>query len=181
MSWQIDHSHSQVTFSVRHLMVTNVRGEFDKFSGTVEFDEQNPANSKIDVQIEAASVNTKDAKRDEHLRSADFFDAEHYPYLHFTSKNIVATDAQHGRIFGDLTIRGVTKEVVLEVEYTGSAKTPWGTTSAGFNASTKVNRTEWGLNWNAALETGGVLVGDDVKIALEVELVQVPQDVPATA
>src|ERR1041385_8775414 len=135
MAWKIDHSHSQITFAVRHLMVTNVRGEFDKFTGTVEFDEKNPTNSKIEVQIEAASVNTKEPKRDEHLRSADFFDAELYPYLHFVSKNIVATDANHGRVVGDLTIRGVTKEIVLEVEYTGSAKTPWGSTSAGFNAT----------------------------------------------
>lgn len=181
MSWQIDHSHSQITFSVRHMMVTNVRGEFDKFSGTVEFDEKTPANSKINVQIEAASINTKEPKRDDHLRSADFFDAANYPYLYFVSKNIVATDAQHGRVIGDLTIRGVTKEVVLDVEYTGSIKSPWGTTSAGFNAQTKINRADWGLTWNAALEAGGVLVGDDIKISIEAELVQVAESTPATA
>jgi len=178
MAWQIDFAHSQIQFSVRHMMISNVRGVFEKFSGAIEFDEQDFTRSSIDVHIEAASVNTKEEKRDAHLRSADFFDAEKYPYLTFKSKNIAVTGSNTGRVLGDLTIRGVTREVVLEVEYVGSSKSPWGATNAGFNAHTKLNRKEWGLEWNVALETGGFLVGDDINISIELELVKVEQ--PAT-
>ncbi len=181
MSWQIDSAHTRIEFSARHMMVTNVRGEFEKFSGTVEFDESNPANSKIDVTIDAASIYTREERRDAHLRSADFLDVENYPTLHFVSKNIVATDPKHGRILGDLTIRGVTKEVTLDVEYTGSGKTPYGVTSAGFNAHTKINRTDWGLVWNVALETGGILVSENVNISLEVELIKVAETAAAVS
>jgi polyisoprenoid-binding protein YceI len=156
-------------------MVTNVRGEFDKFSGTIEFDEKNLANSRVDVQIEAASINTKAADRDNHLRSADFLDAANHPYLRFKSKRVIPTGSTHGRLVGDLTIRGVSREVTLDVEYVGSAKTPYGTTNAGFNARTKINRKDWGLAWNAALESGGVLVGDEINVNIELELVKVPQ------
>jgi len=181
MSWQIDPAHSAIEFSVRHLMITNVRGQFDKFSGTIEFDEQNPTQTKVNVEIEATSVNTKTTDRDNHLRSADFLDAANYPKLTFVSKNIALVDKTHARMTGDLTIRGVTKPVTLEVEYVGSSKTPWGTTSAGFNAKTKINRKDWGLEWNAALETGGVVVGDDVNITIEMELVKVQEQAAATA
>ncbi len=184
MAWKIDPAHSQLLFTVRHLMVTNVRGEFDKFSGIVEFDVQHPEKSSVDVQIDAASINTKAADRDNHLRSADFLDVANYPTLHFVSKRIVVTDANHGKLIGDLTIRDVTKEVTLDVEYTGSAKTPWGTTSAGFNAHTKINRKDWNLTWNAPLETGGVLVGDELNVNIEIELTKVEQPAaaaPATA
>jgi polyisoprenoid-binding protein YceI len=172
MSWQIDLSHSHIQFSVRHMMISKVRGRFEQFSGNVELDEQNPANSRVEVQIEAASIDTKSADRDKHLRSPDFFDAEQFPYLTFKSKRVEQIDATHGRIIGDLTIRDVTREVVLDTEYAGQAKSPWGTTSAGFSAETKINRKEWGLNWNVALETGGWLVSDEITISIELELVQ---------
>jgi polyisoprenoid-binding protein YceI len=179
MAWQIDTSHSQVEFSVRHMMISNVRGRFESLAGTVEFDEANPARSTVDVQIEAASVNTRDPRRDGHLKSPDFFDAEQYPYLTFKSKRVVPETENTGKIVGDLTIRGVTREVVLDVYYSGLAKSPWGTTSAGFSAETRISRKDWGLNWNQALETGGMLVGDEIRIAIELEVVR--QEAPAEA
>ncbi|HNT25178.1 MAG TPA: YceI family protein [Anaerolineales bacterium] len=172
MSWKIDPAHSEINFTVRHMMISNVRGRFEKFDGLVEGDEKNIANSTVDVQIEVGSINTKEAQRDAHLRSADFFNAEAFPYMTFKSSRVEALDASHGRIYGDLTIRDVTKEVVLDVEYSGMAKSPWGTESAGFTATTTINRKDWGLVWNVALETGGVLVGEEVKINIEVELIK---------
>lgn len=181
-SWVIDNSHSSIEFVVRHMMISKVRGSFQNFTGTVEFDEQNPSNSSVNVQIEAASINTRDAKRDAHLTSPDFLDAANHPYLSFVSKRVEVVDSEHGKIIGDLTIRGVTREVVLETTYNGQAKSPWGTTSAGFNASATINRKDWGLNWNVALETGGVLVGEEVTIAIELEIVkQVPVEADAVA
>ncbi len=181
MAWVIDSAHSEINFTVRHMMISNVRGQFQKFSGTVEFDEQNPINTKVDVQIEAASVNTKEEKRDAHLRSPDFFDAEHYPYLTFKSKRVAVKDAHHTTVYGDLTIRDITQEVALEVEYNGQSKSPWGTTSAGFTARTQIKRKNWNLNWNVALETGGWLVGDDINVSIEMEIVKQPEAVPAAA
>ncbi len=172
MSWKIDPAHSQIQFSIRHMMISNVRGRFENFSGVVEFDEQNPARSKVDVQIEAASVNTREAQRDGHLKSPDFFNADKYPYLTFKSKRIEKTDATHGRVVGDLTIRHITKPVVLDVEYSGQAKSPWGAVSAGFSATTKINRKDWDLTWNVALETGGVLVGDEINVSIELEIIK---------
>ena len=179
MAWAIDSVHTEVNFSVRHMMISNVRGQFQKLTGTVEFDEAKPAATKVDVQIETASVNTKDEKRDGHLKSPDFFAADQYPYLTFKSKRVDVKDASHAYLIGDLTIRDITKEVTLEVEYNGSAKSPWGTTSAGFSAKTSIKRKEWNLNWNVALETGGWLVGDDVHISIELEIVKQPDAVPA--
>jgi polyisoprenoid-binding protein YceI len=178
MSWTIDSAHSEVNFTVRHMMISNVRGRFEKFTGTVDFDENNPANTLVDVQIEAASISTRDAQRDGHLRSPEFFDVENYPYLTFKSKRVEMIDSQHARLVGDLAIRGTTREVTLDVEYSGMSKSPWGTTNAGFTASTKISRKEWNLNWNVALETGGWLVGDEVKIDLELELIQQAEAVP---
>jgi polyisoprenoid-binding protein YceI len=172
MSWKIDPAHSQIQFTARHMMIANVRGRFENFTGTVEFDEENPAHSTVDVQIEAASLNTKEPNRDTHLRSPDFFNAEQYPYLTFKSKRVEKLDAAHGRLIGDLTIRDVTREVVLDVEYAGQAKSPWGAVSAGFSAQTKINRKDWGLNWNVALETGGWLVGEEVTINIELEVIK---------
>jgi polyisoprenoid-binding protein YceI len=172
MTWQIDPAHSHVQFSIRHMMISTVRGQFERFGGTVELDEQNPARSTVDVQIEAASINTREARRDGHLASPDFFDAAQYPYLTFKSTRVEQLDDSHARVFGDLTIRDVTKEVVLNVEYAGQAKSPWGTVSAGFSAQTKINRKDWGLSWNQTLETGGVLVGEEITINIEVELVK---------
>jgi len=140
MSWKIDPAHSEVNFTVRHMMISNVRGRFESFTGTVEFDPTNPVNSSVDVQIESASINTREGQRDAHLRSADFFDAENHPYLTFKSKKVAVLDDAHGRIIGDLTIRGVTKEVALDTEFNGTSQSPWGFSSAGFSASTKNNR-----------------------------------------
>ena len=181
MSWMIDSAHTEANFAVRHMMISNVRGQFQKVAGTVEFDVANPANTLVDVQIEAASISTREAQRDGHLRSPDFLDAEKYPYLTFKSKRVEVKDATHARLIGDLTIRDVTKEVALDVEYNGSARSPWGTTSAGFSAKTAIKRKEWNLNWNVALETGGWLVGDDVHINIELEIVQQPEAAPAAA
>ena len=175
MAWQIDTSHSDIQFSVRHMMISKVRGRFENFSGTVNFDESNPTNTTVEIAVDLNSINTRDEKRDGHLRSADFFDVENYPTMTFVSKKVEQTDEFNGRLIGDLTIRGVTHEVALDVQYSGTAKSPWGTTSAGFSAKGKVNRKEFGLNWNAALETGGVLVGEDVEIAIELEIVKQPE------
>jgi polyisoprenoid-binding protein YceI len=175
MAYQIDLSHSQIQFTVRHMMISKVRGWFQKFGGTVALDETNPANTSVDIQIEAASIFTRDERRDGHLKSADFFDAEKYPNLTFKSKQVTVTSPSTAKLSGDLTIRDVTHPVVLDVEYSGSAKSPWGTTSFGFSGSTTINRKDWNLNWNAALETGGVLVGDEITIDIELELVQVPE------
>ena len=179
MSWQLDYTHSHIQFSVRHMMISKVKGEFEKFEGTVNFDEANPTNTTVNVTVDLNSINTREEKRDGHLRSADFFDVENYPSMTFVSKRVEKTGENSGKLIGDLTLRGITKEVTLNVEYAGQAKSPWGTTSAGFTASGKINRKEFGLSWNAALETGGVLVGEDVEISIEVELVK--QAEPATA
>ncbi|WP_322815789.1 YceI family protein [Chloroflexus sp.] len=177
MTWVIDASHSMITFSVRHMMISKVRGRFTRFDGTVDFDEQNPTNSKVQVTIDASSIDTRDERRDGHLMSPDFLDVANYPTLTFVSKRVEVIDESHGRIIGDLTIRGVTREVTLDVEYNGQSKSPWGTISAGFSATTKINRKDWGLTWNVALETGGVLVGEEVTIEIEIEIVkQVPQE-----
>lgn len=181
MAWQIDPSHSHVQFSVRHMMISKVRGQFERFTGTVNLDEQNVTNSSVEVEIETASINTRDPKRDAHLASPDFLDAEHYPYLTFKSKRVEQIDAANGRILGDLTIRDVTREVVLDVEFTGQAKSPWGTTSAGFSAQTKINRKDWNLNWNVALETGGWLVGDEITIDIELEIVKQVEEAETAA
>jgi polyisoprenoid-binding protein YceI len=172
MSWKIDSAHSQVQFTVRHMMISNVRGRFEDFSGTIEFNEEDPTQTRIDVQIDAASINTREAQRDGHLKSADFFDVERYPSLRFTSREVRKVSDDHYRIIGDLTIRDITREVVLEAEYAGQVKSPWGTVSAGFSAHTRINRTDWGLVYNAVLETGGILVGEEVKIDLELELIK---------
>ena len=175
MSWNIDIAHTSVQFTVRHMMISKVRGEFEKFSGTVNLDEANPANTTVDIKIETASVNTRDEKRDGHLRSPDFFNADQYPYMTFKSKRVEVISSDHAHLTGDLTIRDVTREVVLEVEHSGMAKNPWGATAAGFSATTRINRKDWNLNWNMALETGGVLVADEVNIAIELELVKQPE------
>jgi len=172
MKWNIDGSHSTAEFSVRHLMITNVKGRFGALSGTVDYDPEKPEASQIDVTIDATSIDTRDEKRDAHLRSPDFFDTEKFPTLAFKSTSVKKTDDGFAAT-GDLTIHGVTKPVTLEVE-TPSApnKDPWGNTRIGTSAHAKINRKDWGLNWNSALEAGGVLVGEQVKISIEVSLVQ---------
>ncbi len=172
MSWIIDSSHTRVAFSARHMMITNVHGVFEKVSGTVAFDEANPEKSAVEVQIEAASINTRDTNRDTHLRSADFLDAVGHPYLTFKSSRIEKLSKDHGHIHGNLTVRGVTRPVTLDVEFHGKSKSPWGTTNAGFEATTKISRKEWGLTWNVGLETGGWLVSDAVAIKIELEIIK---------
>ncbi|MCA9972103.1 MAG: polyisoprenoid-binding protein [Anaerolineales bacterium] len=179
MTWQIDFAHSEINFTVRHMMISKVRGQFESFDGTVNFDPDNPANTTVNIRVDTSSINTKEGQRDGHLKSPDFLDVETYPTMTFTSTRVEQTGDDTARLVGDLTIRGVTKEVVLNVEYAGQAKSPWGTTSAGFSASGKINRKDWGLTWNQALETGGVLVGDEIKIDIELELVQVAEPMPA--
>jgi polyisoprenoid-binding protein YceI len=181
MSWQVDYAHSEILFSVKHMMITTVRGRFEKFTANVDFNEADPARSRVEVQIDTDSINTREAQRDGHLKSPDFLDAPNHPYLTFVSKRIEKVDDQHGRIIADLTIRGVTNEVILEAQYVGQAKSPWGTTSAGFNATTKIDRTKWGLNWNHLLEAGGLLVGNEITVNIELELVKQPEAELATA
>ncbi len=175
MSWQIDSSHSQINFTARHMMISKVRGTFENFSGTVNFDEENPTHTAVNIEVDLTSINTRDEQRDGHLKSPDFFDVENYPTMKFVSSRVEQFDAHNGRLYGQLTIKDVTKEAVLDVEYAGIAKSPWGTESAGFSASGSINRKEWGLNWNQALETGGVLVGDKINIEIELELVKQAQ------
>jgi len=169
-TWIIDPAHSNVGFSIKHLMIATVRGSFTQANGTVSVDENDPTTAEIDITIPTASVNTRDEKRDAHLRSPDFFDVERFPNMTFRGKRVERQSGDTFRVIGDLTIRDVTREVQLDVELLGRAKDPWGNEKAGFEATTKIKRSEYGLTWNAALETGGVLVGDDVKISIEAEL-----------
>jgi polyisoprenoid-binding protein YceI len=169
--WSIDPSHSHVEFSVRHLMIATVKGRFAEVQGTVVIDEADPTRSEIDVTIAAASVDTRVAQRDEHLRSADFFNVEEFPSLTFKSRRI-ERDGDELTLVGDLTIRGVTREVTLDVTEHGRQTDPWGGLRAGFEATGKIKRSDFGLTWNQALEAGGVAVGDDVKLAIDVELVK---------
>ncbi len=180
MSWKIDNAHTSVQFSVRHMMISKVRGQFEKFSGAVNLDEANPANTTVDIKVETTSVNTREPQRDNDLRSPNFFDSEQFPYMTFKSKKVEVKDSHHARLYADLTIKDITREVVLDVEHTGKAKSPWGSMSAGFNASTRINRKDWNLVYNVALETGGVLVGDEVDIYVELELVKQPDVQEAT-
>jgi polyisoprenoid-binding protein YceI len=171
-SWLIDGSHTNATFSVRHLMISNVRGEFQKVTGTVTYDPAKLESLSVKAELEVASLSTRDAQRDAHLKSADFFDAENHPSLVF-----VSTSARRGdrglEIVGNLTIRGTTREVVLAVDGPTPEQTdPWGNVRVGAAASTKVKRSDFGMTWNSALETGGVLVGDEISIQLDIELIR---------
>jgi polyisoprenoid-binding protein YceI len=179
-TWDIDTSHSAIHFWVRHLVISKVHGRFAKWGGTVQLDEQELGSSRVDVRIEAASIDTQVADRDAHLRSADFLDAANHPELAFTSKRIERSGDGY-RVTGDLTIRGTTREVVLEAEFAGLAKDPWGNQRAGFSAKVAIDRRDFGLTWNAALEAGGVLVGEKVEIAIELEAVKKVEAVPAAA
>lgn len=171
-TWAIDPGHSHVGFSVRHMMVSNTRGSFEKFSGTIVGDPDHPAGAKIDVTIDAASLNTQNPKRDDHLRSADFFDVAKYPTITFQSKRVDKRADGSLRVIGDLTMRGVTKEVVLDVDGPTPAIQVGAATRIGASATTKLNRRDFGLTWNRVLEAGGVTVGDEVKITIELELIK---------
>lgn len=171
-TWNFDLGHSDIGFSVRHLMVSKVRGHFKEWGGSLALDDANIANSKVSVQIQAASIETKDGKRDEHLRSPDFFDVAKFPTLSFESTKVTRKSGEELAVEGNLTIHGVTKPVTLDVELSGEVKDPWGGTRRGFSAKTQVNRKDFGLHWNAALETGGVVVGEKVDIHLEIEVIK---------
>lgn len=172
MAWVIDNGHSSITFSARHMMLSTVRGRFNTFTGTVDFNEAEPAKSAVDVTIDVVSIESKDEKRDGHLKSGDFFDVENFPKMSFKSTSVEKLGDNTAKLHGNLTIKDVTKPVVLNVEYHGQAKAPWGTTSACFHANTKINREDFGLTWNMPLETGGVLVGKEIKIEIDIEVVK---------
>ena len=171
-TWNIDPSHSAIAFSVRHLVVSKTRGRFLKWSGQIRFDPDEPAASSVDVTIDPASLDTAEPQRDAHLRSADFFDVEKFPTASFRSTKVEGLAGDRYRITGNLTLHGVTKAVVLDATYEGSGKDPWGGERAGFVASTSIDRRDFGLEWNKALETGGLLVGEKVELTLEVEAVK---------
>ncbi|MBZ5586313.1 MAG: YceI family protein [Acidobacteriia bacterium] len=170
--WKFDLVHSNIGFSVRHLMISKVHGQFKSWTGTLETDESNPSATRLEVEIDAASIDTREPQRDDHLRSADFLDAAHYPKLTFRSARVEKVDDEHYRVAGDLTIRGVMRQVVLDTEFLGRQKDPWGGERAGFTARTSVDRKDYGLIFNMPLEGGGFLVGDKVEIALDVEVVK---------
>jgi polyisoprenoid-binding protein YceI len=170
-TYALDPSHSVVSFAARHLMVSKVRGRFEVIAGTVTIADDT-ALSAVDATIDTASVHSGDAKRDEHLRSDDFFDVSHYPTITFRSTAVNDHGDGTFDLTGDLTIRDTTRPVVLEGEYLGTAQTPWASTVIGFTAETEVSRKQWGLDWNAVLETGGVVVGDKIKLSIDVEAVK---------
>jgi len=170
--WVSDPTHSEITFKVKHLMITNVKGEFRQFSVETNTVGEGFGNASVKVSIDASSVFTNNNDRDNHLRSADFFDVENYGHLTFEGTSFRQTDDENYQLTGNLTIKGISREVTLDVEFGGINKDPWGNEKAGFSLSGKISRKDWGLNWNAALETGGVLVSDEVKIAAEVQLVR---------
>jgi polyisoprenoid-binding protein YceI len=173
-SYTIDPTHSRVGFVARHAMVTKVRGSFNEFAGTGYFDADNPAASRIELTIQAASIDTRNATRDAHLRSNDFFDMENHPEIRFVSTAVEQVNADDYRVTGDLTIRGVTKPVTVDLEYTGTAVDPYGNQRVGVEGKTTVDRRDWGINWNAALDAGGVLLGEKVVLEFELSAIRTP-------
>lgn len=170
--YQIDPSHSTASFSIKHMMIAKVHGGFEKMSGKLNYDLANPSKSSVEVSIDAKSINTREPKRDEHLKSPDFFDVEKYPSITFKSTSVEEAGDEL-KVVGDLTIHGVTKQITLEVDGpSDEMKDPWGNTKIGASGTTKIKRKDFGLTWNAALEAGGVLVGDDVNITLDVQFVK---------
>ena len=172
-TWNIDPVHSAAEFKVKHMMISNVKGQFTGIAGVLTLDEADVTNSRVEASIKAASITTRDAQRDAHLKSADFFDVENFPALSFKSTRVTRTAAGELMVAGDLTIHGVTRAAVFTVEGpTTPAKDPWGNTRVGLSATTKINRKDFGLTWNAALETGGILVGEEVTITLDIQFVK---------
>jgi polyisoprenoid-binding protein YceI len=170
--WDIDAAHSTAEFSIRHMMITSVKGHFSSMSGTITGDPDDLTSARVHLDIDLATVDTRNNDRDNHLRSADFFDVEKYPSMTFESRSVERTGANTYRVHGDLSLHGVTKPVMVDVTSEGQSKDPWGGTRAGFSATTSVNRKDFGLVWNVALETGGVMVGDQVKVSVELETVK---------
>lgn len=178
--WNIDPAHSSVEFTVRHMMVTTVRGGFGEFAGTINFDPERPEQASVEAVIQAASIHTGTADRDAHLRSADFFEVEKFPTITFKSTRVDAQDPTQAKVYGDLTMHGVVREVALDVQFLGQQKNPFtGAATVGFEASVVINREDFGLTWNQALEAGGVLVSKEVKISLDVQAVPVSETTSA--
>ena len=171
-TWKIDPSHALIEFAVRHLMISTVKGRFTGVQGSLRTDESDRSKSELEVTIDAASIDTREAQRDAHLRSADFLDVEKFPTLTFRSRRVMESGGSEFKLAGDLTVHGVTREVILNVSEQGRVKDPWGGQRVGYIATTSIKRSDFGLTWNVALETGGFVVGDDVKIVIEVELVK---------
>ena len=172
MAWEIDPAHSEAQFAVKHMMFTTIRGHFNVLSGHLHIDEEHPENSWVDAQVDASSVDTRNDYRDNHLRSADFFDVQNYPTLTFKSNKVEHVKGEEYNVIGDLTMHGVTKPVQFKAEYNGKGKSPFGKVVAGLSAKTKINRKDWGLTYNQALETGGMLVSEDVIIEIDLEAVE---------
>ncbi len=172
MAWNIDATHSQAAFSVRHMMISTVRGQFKVLSGQLHIDDANPGNSWVEAEVDAASVDTRDEKRDGHLRSPDFFDVATYPKITFKSTKVEHVGESDYKISGDLTMHGVTKLVTFDAQYHGQLKDVFGLQRAALTAKTSINRKDFGLNWNVALETGGVMLSDKVTIEIDLEAVQ---------
>ena len=171
-TWKIDPAHSHVEFAVRHLMISTVRGRFAGVEGTVRLDDSTPSGADVDVRIDVATIDTREPQRDAHLRSADFFDVDKYPHLTFKAGRIQDRKGRDLKLAGELTMHGVTRPVVLDVTEEGRGRDPWGGERLGISATTKVKRSDFGLTWNQALETGGVVVGDEVRVLLELELLK---------
>lgn len=170
--WKIDSAHANANFAVRHMAVSTVRGRLGTVNGTLNFDPTHPSKASVEVQIDAASIDTGTPDRDNHLRSADFLDVENHPFITFKSTRVAVNGDNEGQVIGDLTIRGITREVTLDVDYLGESTNPFDKSQAvGFGASTKINREDWDLTWNVPLEAGGVLVGKDIKITLDLEAI----------
>ena len=173
ITWKLDPAHSSAEFKVKHMMISNVKGRFTGLEGTILENPSDPTRSTVEASIDVSTINTHDAQRDAHLKSGDFFDAEKYPAMTFKSTKVERKGEAEYRVTGDLTLHGVTKPVTFEVEGPSApAKDPWGNTRIGLSATAKINRKDFGLNWNAALETGGILVGEDVQITLDVQFVK---------
>lgn len=178
--WTFDPAHTTVSFSARHMMITTVRGTLGSVNGELEFDPSNPAAASVTAEIDTTAINSGMADRDNHLKSPDFLDVANFPTITFVSKRVDLKNNTEGKVYGDLTIRGTTREVALDVELLGLEKDPFaGSERAGFTATTKINREDFGLTWNVALETGGLLVGKDIKIELDVEMIKVTETATA--
>jgi polyisoprenoid-binding protein YceI len=181
MSWKVDNAHTSLEFSARHMMVSTVRGHFNQFSGQVEIDPQDLTRSWATAEIEAGSVDTREERRDAHLRSADFFDVEKFPLITYRSSKIESRGGNKFRVEGELTIKGVTRPIELEVEFLGMESSPYGFKVAGFEASGKLSREDFGLSWNVALETGGFMVGDEIKLRIDAEADEVVEETAEVA
>lgn len=172
MAWKIDPAHTLIEFSVKHMMFTNVRGRFGSFDGTLQLNEETSEASYVEGTIDVASIDTNEPDRDTHLKSADFFDVENYPTMHFKSTRIERDGDGRYKVYGDLTIKDTTREIAFDVTDHGRGQDPWGNRRGGFSAETTLNRKDFGLNWNVALEAGGWLVGDEIKVSAELQAVQ---------